>query len=79
MTHAKAMIEKLCRATMFDDSAARKAKAFVSDVIVIVGPAWRIARRILFDAGRLSGVWSIALHITKISSTPIPSIIMGMV
>ena len=77
--HEKAVIEKLCRARMFDDIAARKAKAFVSDVIVIVGPACLIARRSRFDAGKLSGVWSMALQITKMSSTPIPSIIIGMV
>ena len=56
MTQAKAMNEKLCMARIVDDIAARKAKAFVSDVIVIVGPACRIAKRSRFDAGRLSGV-----------------------
>lgn len=44
-------MQKLSTATIEDPEPARKAKAFVNEVIVIEGPAWYIALLIRFDAG----------------------------
>ena len=50
----------------------KKARQSVSEVIVMDGPACLIASLIRLLAGRSNGVWSTALQITNISSTPIP-------
>ena len=74
----KLKIEKLCKATSCEDIAARKARAFVSEVIVMVGPACLRARRIRLSGGIDIDTWSRELIMTKMSSTPIPSMIRGI-
>ena len=56
----------------------RKARELVNDVIVMEGPAFLIAIFIRFIGDRLREVWSSELHMTNISSTPIPIIRIGI-
>jgi hypothetical protein len=72
-------IQKLLKASIEDLVPAKNAKAFVSDVIVIEGPAWARACFILVEAGNFREAWSKALQMTNMSSTPIPSIRTGIV
>ena len=74
----KQNIEKLFKDSSCEDIAARKARAFVSEVIVMVGPACLMARRIRLAGGIDIDTWSRELIMTKMSSTPIPSMIRGI-
>ena len=51
----------------------KKATALVKEVMVIEGPAWLMATFIRSFTGLLMSVWSMALHTTNMSSTPMPS------
>ncbi len=49
-------MQKLLTATIEDPEPAKKARAFVRDVIVIEGPAWYMAFFIRWEAGWLKEV-----------------------
>ena len=55
----------------------RKASPFVNDVMVIEGPAWLNARFRRSSGDNFMEVQSMALQMTNMSSTPIPSIRIG--
>ena len=68
---------KLLSTGSVESEPTKKASAFVTEVIVIDGPAWIIPSRNLSSADKCCGVWSIVLTMTNISSTPIPSTMNG--
>ena len=57
---------------MIEIAPEKKARALVSDVIVIDGPACFKASFSLLSAGKCKGVWSSALQMTNMSSMPMP-------
>ena len=74
-------MHRLLKAGSVDNEPTPNARAFVTEVIVIEGPAWvkPYLKRLIALLPMWSGVWSIVLTITNISSTPIPIIMNGMI
>ena len=72
MMHQPAKMQKLFKASIDVVEPKKNAMALVNEVIVIDGPAERIPISIRSWYDRVSGVRSIALAITNMSSTPIP-------
>ena len=72
-------MHRLRKAGRVDNDPTPNARALVTEVIVIEGPAWvkPSLKRLIGDM--CCGVWSIVLTITNISSTPIPIIMNGMI
>ena len=74
-----AQIHKLFRAGSVDRDPTMKARAFVTEVIVIEGPACLIPSMNLSLTERCCGVQSTVFTMTNMSSTPIPKIMKGTI
>ena len=70
--HTAAKTQKLRKAVRELMPPKAKARQLVREVIVIEGPAWHIAFLTRSSAVAYKSVWSMALQMTNISSTPIP-------
>ena len=72
-------MHKLFKAGRVERDPTIKARAFVTEVIVMDGPACLIPSMNLSLTERCCGVWSTVFTMTNMSSTPIPKIMKGTI